>query len=97
MKVGFLRFSPQFGNVDANINKTLSMMENAAAGLLVLPALFNTGYHFTSTEEVRNLAEEIPGDKTTKALYSIAQKKRTNIVAGASLKLLMAAYPILRF
>jgi predicted amidohydrolase len=82
MKAGFIQFAPQFGNIDANIHKALSMIDNADAGLLVLPELFNTGYHFTSVQEVRNLAEEIPAGKTTKALCSIAQKKNIHIVAG---------------
>jgi predicted amidohydrolase len=82
MKAGFLQFASQFGSVDANINKALSMLDNADAELFVLPELFNTGYHFTSVEEVQNLAEEIPAGKTTKALCSIAQKKKIHIVAG---------------
>jgi predicted amidohydrolase len=82
MKAGFIQFAPQFGNIDANIHKALSMIDNADAGLLVLPELFNTGYHFTSVQEVCNLAEEIPSGKTTKALCAISQKKKIYIVAG---------------
>jgi predicted amidohydrolase len=82
MKAGFIQFAPQFGNVDANINKALSMVDTADAGLLVLPELFNTGYHFTSVAETRELAEEIPAGKTTKALCTIAQKKNIYIIAG---------------
>lgn len=82
MKAGYIQFSPQFGNIDANIDKALSMIENAEAMLLVLPELFNTGYHFTSAAEARALAEEIPAGKTTKALCAIAQKKNIHIVAG---------------
>jgi predicted amidohydrolase len=82
MKAGFIQFAPQFGNIDANINKALSMIGNADAELLVLPELFNTGYHFNSAQETRNLAEEIPAGKTTKALCSIAQKKKIYIAAG---------------
>ena len=82
MKAGFIQFAPEFGNIDANINKVLSMIENTDAELLVLPELFNTGYHFTSVQETRNLAEEIPAGKTTKALCFIAQKRKIHIVAG---------------
>jgi predicted amidohydrolase len=82
MKAGFLQFAPQFGNVDANIHKALLMIDNTDAGLLVLPELFNTGYHFTSVQEAHNLAEEIPAGKTTRALSAIAQKKNIYIVAG---------------
>lgn len=82
MKAGFVQFSPQFGNVDANIEKALSLMEKADAELLVLPELFNTGYLFISVNETFNLAEEIPNGKTTKALCSFARKKGIHIVAG---------------
>jgi predicted amidohydrolase len=82
MKAGFIQFAPEFGNIDANINKAALMIDNADAGLLVLPELFNTGYHFASVQETRDLAEKIPAGKTTKALCSIAQKKNIHIVAG---------------
>ena len=63
MKAGFLQFAPEFGNVDVNINKALSMIDNADARLLVLPELFSTGYHFTTVAETRDLAEEIPAGR----------------------------------
>ena len=82
MKAGFLQFAPQFGSINANINKALAMIDTVDAELLVLPELFNTGYHFTSLEETRDLAEEIPAGKTTKALLTLAQKKKIHIVGG---------------
>ncbi len=82
MKAGFIQFSPQFGKVDANIDKALAMLEKADAELIVLPELFNTGYLFVSRNEALEMAEEIPAGKTTKALSSIAQKKKIHIVAG---------------
>ena len=84
MKAGFLQFAPEFGNVDVNINKALSMIDNADARLLVLPELFSTGYHFTTVAETRDLAEEIPAGKTTKALCTIAREKNIYIVAGVA-------------
>ncbi len=82
MRVGFIQFSPEFGRVDANINKALAMMEKADAQLIVLPELFNTGYLFISQKEAIEMAEEIPAGKTTQALFSIARKKKIHIVAG---------------
>lgn len=82
MKAGFIQFSPEFGNVDANIDKAQSMMEKIDADLLVLPELFNTGYLFLSQKEVYELAEEIPAGKTTNALSKIARRKKIHIVAG---------------
>src|SRR5664280_2647578 len=82
MKAGFIQFSPEFGRVDANIDKSISMIEKADAELIVLPELFNTSYLFVSSEEVIAVAEEIPAGKTIQALSAIARKKKINIVAG---------------
>lgn len=82
MKTGFVQFSPEFGRVDKNIDKAISMIEKSDAELLVLPELFNTGYLFTSVDEVVSSAEEIPAGKTTSALCAIARRKKVIIVAG---------------
>jgi predicted amidohydrolase len=82
MKAGFVQFSPEFGKVDANIDKAIAMIEKADAELLILPELFNSGYLFVSHKEVLELAEEIPAGKTVKALCSRARKKKIHIVAG---------------
>jgi predicted amidohydrolase len=82
MKAGFIQFSPEFGNIDANIDKAVSMMEKVDADLLVLPELFNTGYLFLSQKEVYELAEEIPAGRTTNALSKTARRKNIHIVAG---------------
>jgi predicted amidohydrolase len=86
MKAGLIQFSPEFGSVNENIDKAISMIEKADAELIVLPELFNTGYLFISPEEVVNLAEEIPAGKTTRALCAIARRKNINIVAGIAEK-----------
>jgi predicted amidohydrolase len=82
VKAGFVQFSPEFGKIDANINKAISFIEKADADLMVLPELFNTGYLFVSADEALNLAEEIPTGKTTQALCAIARRKNMHIVAG---------------
>ena len=35
MKTGFISFSPEFGKVEANIEKALSMIEKADAALII--------------------------------------------------------------
>jgi predicted amidohydrolase len=78
MKAGFIQFSPEFGRVNENIDKAISMIEKADTELIILPELFNTGYLFISPEEVVNFAEEIPAGKTTRSLCATrlpAEKK----------------------
>jgi predicted amidohydrolase len=82
MRAGFVQFSPVFGKIGENIDRALSLIEKVDAELIVLPELFSTGYLFVSVAEARNMAEEIPTGKTTKALCSIAKKKKIHIVAG---------------
>jgi predicted amidohydrolase len=86
MRTGFIQFSPEFGRTGANLDKALSMIENADADLIVLPELFNTGYFFISREEAASVAEEIPSGKTTQALCAIASRKKIHIVAGIAEK-----------
>ncbi|HPC74677.1 MAG TPA: nitrilase-related carbon-nitrogen hydrolase [Syntrophales bacterium] len=82
MKIGYLQFDPAFGQVDRNLDKVVALIENAGADLLVLPELFNTGYLFTSLKEARDLAEEVPGGRTTEALVRAAKKNGIHIVGG---------------
>lgn len=82
MKVGFLQFAPVFGEIESNLDKVASMLDQVDADLIVLPELFNTGYLFTSRGEAERLAEEIPAGKTTRVLAELARKQRLHIVAG---------------
>ncbi len=82
MKAGFVQFEPVFGKVDDNLGKAESLIRQGAADLLVLPELFNTGYLFSSLREVEELAEEIPGGKTTRRLCELARRSGSFLVAG---------------
>jgi predicted amidohydrolase len=86
MRVGFVQFGPLFGQVDHNIERVETLIDKADADLLVLPELFNTGYVFTSKEEVAELSETIPQGATTQALCRIAKKNEVYLVAGLAEK-----------
>ncbi len=49
---------------------------------MVLPELFNTGYHFLSLEEAFTLGESIPEGPTTQTLIRICEQNRISIIAG---------------
>lgn len=82
MKIGFLQYRPDFGKVDYNVSRVATMLDECDADLIVLPELFNTGYVFTSKEEVSRLAEAIPGSRTVERLSEIARHRKMHIVAG---------------
>ena len=82
MKVGFLQTFPIFGEKQENVNNAVLKIKQLNADLVVLPELFNTGYQFTSKEEVLAFAEEVPKGQTTQALITLAKERRVYIVAG---------------
>ncbi|RLG41846.1 MAG: hypothetical protein DRN78_03845 [Thermoproteota archaeon] len=60
-KVGFVQNNPIFGETKRNVRRALELASTVEADLLVLPELFNTGYLFTTKEEVERLAEPLDG------------------------------------
>src|SRR5438309_1639834 len=82
MKVGYFQFAPVFGNITRNLATMSQRLSTVECDLMVLPELFNTGYQFVSVDEVRALAEEIPGGPTTERLRKLAAERRTHVVAG---------------
>ncbi len=84
MRVGFLQYDPQFGEVAKNLDTVTAKLEQADADLIVLPELFATGYQFTSHQEVQRLAESIPDGPTVRRLMDIAKRKRLHLVAGVA-------------
>ncbi len=82
MKVGFIQFTPVFGEISENIRKIELLLEQTDADLIVLPELCNTGYLFISRQEAEALGEEIPMGKTTEALCRAARRRNIHIIAG---------------
>lgn len=86
MVVGFYQFNPVFGDVSKNLDKIENALSKASFDLIVLPELCTTGYQFISEQEVRNLAEPIPGGPTCRRLIHIARKSDAYIIAGLAEK-----------
>jgi predicted amidohydrolase len=57
-KIGFIQFSPLFGNKMGNFREITGLLSGIKADLIVLPELFATGYTFTSRDDLESLAEE---------------------------------------
>ncbi len=83
MKIGFLQFKPLFGQVESNLDKLSSMIEKAPDfDLLVLPELANSGYVFSSKDELLKASETIPDGLFVKKLSEITQSRNSVIVCG---------------
>src|ERR1700761_5162126 len=83
--VACLQMQPSFGDVAANVAKSVQLIGQAAAkgaGLVVLPELCNTGYVFSSREEAFAIAEEVPGGPSVAAWVECAAHHRLYLVAG---------------
>lgn len=82
MKIGFLQFKPEFGKVKENISKIENMIFEKDFDLLVLPELANSGYLFTSKEELEEYSEKASDGIFCSSLLKICSKKNCFIVAG---------------
>ncbi len=80
--LSFIQFAPAFGQVERNLDTALRLGRRARSGIIVLPELFNTGYAFTSRDEVKRLAEPAGDGGTCRALVSLSKLKSSTIVAG---------------
>ena len=73
--IAAVQMSPSSGQVDANLQQAIGMVEQAAqqgAKLIVLPELWKTGYHVTK-EEFEQLAET-PNGETVRLFQHLAKK-----------------------
>ncbi len=82
MKIGFLQFSPVFGEKEKNFERVIRLLDGITADLIVLPELFNTGYLFQSKEELRNLAESAKNGETNNFIADLCRKKSCAIAYG---------------
>jgi predicted amidohydrolase len=85
LTVAAIQMEPRIGEVDANLARSVALIEKAAghgAKLVVLPELCNTGYVFESRAEARALAETIPDGRSTELWIETARRLDLHIVAG---------------
>ena len=89
MKVGIYQNHPRFGEVDYNISLAVEVLTGVEADLMVLPELFNTGYHLDALgEHLFDLAEPVPASPhdpvgpTVTSLCELAARLNLAIIAG---------------
>jgi N-carbamoylputrescine amidase len=87
IEIACIQMEPVVGEKEANLGKSLALIEEAAgheARLIVLPELCNSGYVFESRDEAFSLAEPVPDGPTSRAWMEIARRRDLHIVAGIS-------------
>lgn len=85
VKVAAVQLQPELGNVEANVQKGIDMIKEAAAGgakIIVLPELSTCGYVFNCREEAFAVAEPVPEGPTVKKWEAVAAECGVYIVAG---------------
>lgn len=85
--IACIQMEPVVGEKNANLEKSIGMIEEAAgngARLVVLPELCNSGYVFESRSEAFELAEPVPDGPTVRAWSEAARRHGLHLVAGIS-------------
>lgn len=82
MKIAAVQFAPQFGQVEANLERIDHLLRQTKADLYVLPELCTTGYQFRDRDEVVALAEPIPDGRSVRSLGELAAELDAHIVAS---------------
>jgi len=82
LKTGYLQFKPAFGNPESNISRIEKLVSGKEFDLLVMPELANSGYLFTSRDELEKLSETIPDGIFCSSLKKMCKARECFIVAG---------------
>ncbi len=82
MKIGFFQSRPLQNDVKANAEKIYNSLIDKEFDLMVLPELANSGYLFSSREELEDASENIPSGIFSQTLLELAKKKNAYIVSG---------------
>jgi predicted amidohydrolase len=84
VKVASVHFRPYVGDVDGNLRRLVALTEEASragAKIVVHTEMATAGYSYFSREQIRTVAEPIPG-KTTRLLGEVARRHHLFIAVG---------------
>jgi len=83
MKIASVQFAPVLGDPDATVARLRSLLKKAAAAdLVVLPELANSGYAFSSREEAWSLSESVEGSDFLSFLTEECREHQFAIATG---------------
>lgn len=83
MRLGMIQFEPRLGQIAANTERVLGLLQNApSADLWVLPELASSGYAFGSREAAYAAAETLDNSSYLHALQEWARSSGSWVVTG---------------
>src|ERR1043166_2962576 len=82
MKVGYYQFAPSLRKPDENRRQMERALQKIDAELVVLPELSNSGYNFSTANDLSMAAESTTDGKTIDLWRQIAAQRRMIIVGG---------------
>jgi len=82
MRIALLQFTPEPGNIGANVDHIICVLSEVRADLIVLPELCTTGYLFASRSDVTRLSEPVPSGPTCKAMAKLSRDTGASLVWG---------------
>jgi predicted amidohydrolase len=82
MLAGYFQFKPEFCNPEQNISVIESALKDKKFDLIALPELANSGYLFSSIDELQKTSDEIPYGIFCRFLKKIAKDKNAAVVSG---------------
>ena len=81
MRLAVVQTDPIFGQIQKNVGRATEVMAEVQADLYVLPELFNSGYNFTSLDEVEQLSET-PSGFTFQQISKFTKQGNTFVAYG---------------
>ena len=84
VKVAVVQFRPQMNDVPRNLRRLVDLTEEAGragAKIVVHTEMATSGYSYFSREQIRSVAETIPGN-TTRSLGTVARKHGLYVAVG---------------
>jgi 5-aminopentanamidase len=81
MTISCIQFAPTYRDVQNNLDRMRGFVQQLDADIVIFPELAQTGYFFTSKDEIASLAEPVDGP-IARALSAFALEANKAIVSG---------------
>ncbi len=81
LRLAVIQSNPQFGNIEFNLERLKTQVENVDADIFVFTELCSTGYFFQSRKEALSMSEENSGP-TLQFFRELAEQKQAVVHGG---------------